>query len=53
MTATKSKYWGIFNNDGLVFEGTFKECWDELLKRYHNLTVGQLELANVRIQRSK
>lgn len=48
---TKKNYWAIFNADGIVFEGSFSECWKELTKRFYNLTVGQLELAKVRIGR--
>lgn len=51
MEKSKKYYWAIFNKDGVVYEGSFNQCWDELIKRYYNLTVGQLEMAGVKIAR--
>lgn len=49
----KRHYWAVRNRDEILFTGTFNECWEELIKRFYNLTVGQLELAGVRISRSQ
>lgn len=49
--AKKKIYWAIFNKEGVVFEGTFSQCWIELVNRYATLTLEQLEIAEIRIAR--
>lgn len=51
MEKSSNHYWAIFEKKEVVFSGTFSQCWDELINRFYNLTVGQLELAGVKIAR--
>lgn len=53
MTATKSKYWAIVQLDMVIFEGTFNECWNELVNRYAKNSLGELATARIKITRIK
>lgn len=55
MTVTKSKYWGVmctFKND-ILFQGTFVECWDYMMKNWSDITLKQLQIRGVKIARVK
>jgi len=49
----KSKYWAIKHGDEIVLEGTFKQCWNGLAKRYPNATMTTFAEKNIRIERVK
>ena len=47
-------YWGVYDNkDGLLFDGTFNECWNHLITNYQQYTVAMLERDGICIKRIK
>ena len=48
---TKSSYWAIFQGKEILFEGSFTECWKELVKRFASRTVASLVSGDIRIAR--
>lgn len=46
-------YWGITENGLVQYEGTFNECWEELVATFPNKTLEQLTAMNIRISRIK
>lgn len=51
---TKSKYWAIVRHNGrAAYEGTFTECWDHLVKTFHDRTLAEIVEAGYKITRIK
>lgn len=51
----KSKYWGViwtFQND-ILFQGTFNECWEYVMKNWSDVTLKQLQIRGIKISRIK
>ncbi len=47
----KSTYWAIFQLKEIIFEGTYSECWKELVSRYGDQKVQSLVERGIRISR--
>jgi len=54
MTDNKRNYWGIVRENGnVVFDGTFVECWDHLVKTFGDRTLKEIIEAGYKITRIK
>lgn len=51
MEKSTTKYWAIFQGKDILFEGTFQQCWNDLMVRYANITLYQLQTKGIRIAR--
>jgi hypothetical protein len=51
MEKSKAHYWAIYENGAAVFEGTYSECWKELMRQYENYLVSALVSNGVCIKR--
>jgi hypothetical protein len=51
MENSKKYYWGIFEGQELLFEGSFSQCWIEFLARFPTMTVKLIGEKNIRIAR--
>lgn len=51
MEKSKPTYWAVFQGKDVLFSGSFKECWNDLMIRYAHLKVGQLAKHDIRIAR--
>lgn len=49
----KRRYWAITENGVVCYEGTFNECWEELVATYGNKTLADLAKQGTRISRIK
>lgn len=47
------RYWAITEAGLVMFEGTFNECWDELVATYGDKTLKEIADLQTRIQRIK
>lgn len=47
----KKHYWGITQNDLLIFSGTFKQCWGALRDRHGRETLNSICNKGIMIER--
>ena len=47
------RYWQIKTPKGIIFTGTFMECWDQLVSEFGQMTLSQLDHAGIQIVRVK
>lgn len=50
-TSKKKHYWGITREKEVIFSGSFKDCWEQLCKKFTDYPVRYLMENNIKIER--
>ena len=51
MEKSRKYFWAVFQGRDVLFEGSFKECWQHLVDNYCNSTVRTLVEQGIRVGR--